>query len=51
MSLFIATLAFQGTSLLDSSKIGILAGSLVAGVVGAIVLRIGLHSDRQSAMN
>ena len=44
MSLFIATLAFQGTPLLDSSKIGVLAGSLVAGVIGAIVLRTGLRS-------
>ena len=44
MSLFIATLAFQGTSLLDSSKIGILAGSLAAGVIGAIVLRAGISA-------
>ena len=31
MSLFIATLAFEGTNLLDSAKIGILGGSLLAG--------------------
>ena len=41
MSLFIATLAFEGTPLLDSAKIGILAGSLVAGSVGAWLLRSG----------
>ena len=41
MSLFIATLAFQGTNLLDSAKIGILSGSLLAGLIGAIVLRRG----------
>jgi NhaA family Na+:H+ antiporter len=37
MSLFIATLAFQGTPLLDTAKIGILAGSVVAGTVGAVI--------------
>jgi NhaA family Na+:H+ antiporter len=39
MSLFIAMLAFDGTTLLDSAKQGILAGSLLAGVAGAIVVR------------
>ena len=46
MSLFIATLAFQGTDLLDSAKIGILTGSLVAGIVGAIVVRAGTRAAR-----
>jgi len=41
MSLFIAALAFEGTNLLDSAKVGILAGSIVSGVVGAILLRRG----------
>lgn len=39
MSLFIATLAFEGTPLLDGAKVGILAGSILAGIVGAIVVR------------
>lgn len=39
MSLFIATLALEGTPLVDSAKVGIIAGSLVAGVVGAVVVR------------
>jgi len=39
MSLFIATLAFQGTNILDSAKVGILSGSVLAGIVGAIILR------------
>ena len=39
MSLFIATLAFEGTPLLDASKVGIIAGSILAGLVGAALLR------------
>jgi NhaA family Na+:H+ antiporter len=40
VALFIAGLAFPGeASLLDEAKLGILVGSLVAGVVGAGVLR------------
>jgi NhaA family Na+:H+ antiporter len=41
MSLFIATLAFDGTTLLDTAKFGILSGSLLAGIVGAGVVRRG----------
>jgi Na+:H+ antiporter, NhaA family len=41
MSLFIATLAFEGTTLLDSAKVGILGGSIMAGFAGTIVLRYG----------
>jgi NhaA family Na+:H+ antiporter len=39
MSLFIAGLAFGQTPSLDAAKTGILAGSLAAGVTGALVLR------------
>ena len=39
MSLFIATLAFEGSPLLDSAKVGIIAGSALAGIVGAIAVR------------
>ena len=40
MSMFIANLAFSDASMLmDSAKIGILAGSLVSGVAGYMVLR------------
>jgi Na+:H+ antiporter, NhaA family len=47
MSLFIAMLAFDETSPIDAAKFGILVGSLVAGVAGAIVLRIapGFRDD------
>jgi len=48
MSLFIATLAFEGTTLLDAAKFGILAGSLLAGIVGAVLVRRG-KSLRQFA--
>jgi len=41
MSLFIATLAFEGPALLDSAKVGILAGSILSGVIGAMVVRRG----------
>lgn len=44
MSLFIGTLAFQGTNLLDAAKVGILGGSVFAGIVGAIVVRVGTRS-------
>ena len=38
MSLFIATLAFGSGPLLDSAKVGILGGSLVASIIGATTL-------------
>ena len=39
MSLFIATLAFERSSLLDSAKVGIVAGSILAGAIGAALVR------------
>jgi NhaA family Na+:H+ antiporter len=39
MSLFISDLAFAGGSLLDTAKLGILAASLTAGLVGWVILR------------
>jgi Na+:H+ antiporter, NhaA family len=41
MSLFIAMLAFDDTALIDAAKRGIIAGSLLAGVAGAVMLRAG----------
>jgi len=46
MSLFISLLAFEDPALQDRLKIGILAGSLVAGVSGYVVLKL---SGRRSA--
>jgi NhaA family Na+:H+ antiporter len=43
MSLFIATLAFEGTPFLASAKVGILTASAFAGIVGAAIVRSGLR--------
>ena len=40
MSLFIAMLGFDEGMPINAAKLGVLAGSLLAGVAGAIVLRI-----------
>lgn len=42
MSLFISNLAFTGPLLLNPAKIGILTGSLIAGILGYILLNITL---------
>ena len=49
MSLFIATLAFEGTPFLASAKVGILSASAFAGIVGGTIVRLGLrpHSLRR----
>jgi len=41
VSLFVAELAFGATPLLEQAKIGVLAGSVLAGVIGYSVLRVG----------
>ena len=48
MSLFIAALAFDGPGLLASAKIGIIAASTVAGVVGALLLRRSLSIEARA---
>ena len=45
MSLFIAGLAFGDLSALGSAKFGILTASLIAGVVGWFILRLGSSSS------
>ena len=47
MSLFIATLAFQGSGLLDAAKLGIFGGSIFAAIVGTIIIRTGIRMARQ----
>jgi NhaA family Na+:H+ antiporter len=56
VSLFIADLAFTEIDLVDESKIGILAASVVAASTGALILRIGrggatARSTRESVRN
>ena len=48
MSLFIAMLAFADTALIDAAKRGVIVGSLLAGVVGAVLLKMSpvLRDDR-----
>jgi Na+:H+ antiporter, NhaA family len=46
VSLFIAELAYPGSDLIDLAKVGILAGSLVSGLVGAGLLATGRHPSR-----
>ncbi len=45
MSLFISLLAFNDVLLQDEAKIGILIGSLIAGLAGYIVLRLSKRAD------
>lgn len=40
MSLFVAGLAFSGNEQLEPAKLGILAASIAAGIIGALVLRL-----------
>ena len=47
ISLLITDLAFEGSLLLDAAKAGILAASVLAGVLGAVVLGAGRRA-RQS---
>ncbi|MBG27078.1 MAG: Na+/H+ antiporter NhaA [Croceibacter sp.] len=47
MSLFIAELAFRSNDLLTTSKIGILLGSMVAGIAGYLILRFQLKKNEE----
>jgi Na+:H+ antiporter, NhaA family len=48
MSLFIAGLAFSNPDLLDLSKIGILTGSLLSGIIGFLILRSSPNKNNLS---
>ncbi len=46
MSLFIGALAFKDPTLIDETKIGVLAGSLVSALLGLLILRLAKpHAD------
>jgi NhaA family Na+:H+ antiporter len=46
VSLFIAELAYADPELTQIAKVGIFAGSLVAALVGALIMLIALRRDR-----
>jgi Na+:H+ antiporter, NhaA family len=50
MSLFINNLAFSDQTLIDSAKMGILIGSVVAGTLGFIVLKAALKGEEKNEM-
>lgn len=43
MSLFIANLAFSSDELLNIAKVGVLLASLISGVIGYLIVKIGLR--------
>ena len=45
MSLFIANLAYNNETLITASKMGVIIGSLVAGVLGYLILRFSLKKQ------
>jgi len=47
MSLFIAGLAFTDQTLIDLSKIGVLCGSLLSGVIGYLLLKASLGKSNE----
>jgi NhaA family Na+:H+ antiporter len=49
MSLFITELAFESAELAHDARVGILIGSVVAGVAGYLVLRATLPPPREEA--
>lgn len=50
MSLFITSLAYDNVQFTDQAKIGVLAGSLVSGVVGSVLL-VTFSSKRRSGLD
>jgi len=48
MSLFIADLAFSSESLLANAKVGILAASLLSGIIGSVILSLTLHRKERT---
>lgn len=51
MSLFINALAYSDQSLIDAAKMGILAGSVVAGLSGYLILRAALKGSKNNGVN
>jgi NhaA family Na+:H+ antiporter len=51
MSLFIANLAFMENELLNISKVGILTGSLISGIIGFVILKSALKDKNRTEVN
>ncbi len=51
MSLFINNLAYSDQTFIDSAKMGILIGSLVAGMLGFVILKAALKSVEKNGMS
>jgi NhaA family Na+:H+ antiporter len=51
MSLFINSLAFSEQALIDAAKMGVLIGSVIAGVVGYLVLNAALKGAEKNEMS
>lgn len=47
MSLFINSLAFTDPVLIDSAKMGILLGSVLAGIIGSLVIRVTIREQKK----
>lgn len=47
MSLFIAGLAFNDEALINLSKIGVIAGSLISGIIGYVLLKTSLGKNTE----
>lgn len=50
MSLFINSLAFTDPILIDSAKMGILFGSLIAGILGYLIIRITIKEQKKGTV-
>jgi NhaA family Na+:H+ antiporter len=46
MSLFIGDLAFNDAAQIEAAKIGILCGSLVSGLLGFVLVRMGIKEEK-----
>ena len=49
VAIFVATLAYDDAGLIDQAKFGIVVASIVAGVLGALILRLVAKIDRARA--
>jgi NhaA family Na+:H+ antiporter len=51
VSLFITNLAFDDIEIINQSKIGILFASVIAGILGLLLLRSGIKNNSETDQN